>query len=138
MPICDVPIPFIESIWPQVKPFVVRVLDRDPVGRYQPIDVLQSLLLGTTRLWVSWNEAEQRVEAAVVTEVIQFPRVKEMRIWIVGGDNMKAWVYEVRDMLEAFARDQECAVITGGMRRGWIKIGGPGWVETGTTFEKVL
>ncbi len=135
---CDVPIAHVEALWPQVKPFIVRVLDRDEVGRYRPVDVLRSILDGTTRLWVSWNPDEKAVEAAVVTEIIQFPRVKELRIWIVGGNNMRAWVYEMRDMIEAFARSEGCVVMVGGLRPGWLRIGGPGWVKTGISYEKVL
>ncbi len=125
-------------LWPQVKPLIVRVLDLDRVGRYQPIDILNSLLAGTTRLWVSWNPDEKEVEAAVVTEIIQYPRAKEFRIWIVAGRNMRAWAYEGRDMVEAFARAQGCTVITGAFRRGWLRIGGEGWRETGVTLEKAL
>lgn len=119
-----------------MKPFVARVLDRDPIRRYEPVDVLRSLLDGTTKLWISWNPDEKAVEAAIVTEIIQFPRIKEMRIWLVGGRNMKAWVYEARDLLEEYARDFDCAVISGAWRRGWLRIGGLGWHETGITFQK--
>ncbi len=125
-------------LWPQVKPLIARVLDLDRAGRYQPIDVLQYLLSGRTRLWVSWNPDEKEVEGIAVTEIVEFPRAKECRIWLVAGRNMRAWAYEGRDMVEAFARAQGCTVMTGAFRRGWLRIGGEGWREAGVALEKVL
>ncbi len=78
------------------------------------------------------------MEAAIVTEIIQYPRMRELLVWLVGSDNMKGCAREAYDLLEAFARDSGCAVISGRLRRGWIRIGGPGWYETGPGFEKVL
>jgi len=123
-------------LWPQVKPFVERVLALDRIGRYEPVDILCSLLAGTTQLWISWNPDEKVVEAATITEIINYPRAKELRIWLVSGRNMRAWVFEMRDLLEEFARAHGCAAMTGAMREGWLRIGGAGWKKTGVTIEK--
>lgn len=132
--VCDVPIEHLSFIWPQARGFLVKVIERD--GRCNPADVLALLLAGKAKLWISWDG--EAVEAAIVTDMIQYPRIKELRIWLVGGRNLRAWATEARDMLEAYARAHGCGVIVGGMRRGWIRIGGPGWHETGTAFEKRL
>jgi hypothetical protein len=108
------------------------------VRRYEAADILALLLDGKVRLWVSWDPERERVEAAIVTEIIQYPRVRELLVWLVGSDNMKACAREAYDLLEAFARDMGCAVISGRLRRGWIRIGGPGWHEAGSCFEKRL
>ena len=108
------------------------------VRRYEAADILSLLLDGKVRLWVSWDPELERVEAAIVTEIIQYPRARELLVWLVGSDNMKACAREAYDLLEAFARDSGCSVIGGRLRRGWIKIGGPGWYETGASFEKSL
>lgn len=121
-------------IWPQARPFIGRALARDAAGRYELVDILDLLLAGKGKLWVSWDG--KVVEAAIVTETVDYPRLRELRIWLVGGRNMKAWVVEARDMIEEYARAEGCAIVSGGMRRGWIRIGGPGWHETGVAFEK--
>ena len=125
-------------IWPQARPFIAAALALDPVGRYALEDVLHGLMNATLRLWISWDDEKQEVEAAGVTEIIQFPRARELRIWLVGGRNMRRWGRPFADLLEQFARDMNCDVVSGGLRRGWIRIAGPGWKETGYTFEKVL
>lgn len=125
-------------MWPHVREYIGSALKRDGSGRYEPADILAALLQGRARLWVAWNAATKTADAAIVTETIDYPRLRELRIWLVGGRDLKTWGRVARDTLERFARDQGCAVMAGGMRRGWVRFGGPGWVETGVTFEKRL
>ena len=126
-------------IWPHVRPFIASALKLDPVERFRLEDVLNGLLNATLRLWISWDDEKQEIEAAGVTEIIKYPSgISELRIWLVGGRNMRRWGKPFADMLEQFARDMGCAVITGGLRRGWIRIAGDGWIQTGYSFEKRL
>lgn len=138
MSLCCVPIEHMHGLWPLVRPFIVRALDRDKVGRYLPDDVLSGLLGATLRLWISWNDEKAEVEAAGVTEIINYPRARELRLWLASGDNMQAWGKPLADLLEQYARDMKCDVMVGGDRRGWIRVAGPGWEQTGYTFEKRL
>lgn len=80
----------------------------------------------------------KNAEAAVVTEVIEFPRMRECRIWLIGGRNMRAWVKEGQAMIEAYAIENNCDFVSGAMRKGWIRVGGEGWHQSGVTFEKRL
>jgi hypothetical protein len=90
------------------------------------------------QLWVAWDDDARRVDAAIVTEIINYPRLSECRIWLVGGRRMKTWVDAAHAEIEAFARQHGCAFLTGGMRRGWLRIGGAAWRETGISIEKDL
>ena len=125
-------------MWPRVRTFIASALALDPVGRYHSEDVLDGLLKATLRLWISWDDEKREVEAAGVTEIIDYPHARELRIWLVGGRNMRRWGRPFAELLEQFARDMGCVVMTGGLRRGWVRVAGPGWHETGWTFEKVL
>ncbi len=138
MSLCCVPIADLPFIWPQARPYVAKALERDGRNCYWPEDVLKALLDATCRLWISWDDEGKRVEAAVVTETIQYPRRLALRLWLIGGENMKKWGRPLRDMLEEYARSQGCDAIEGGLRKGWLRIGGEGWRETGITFEKRL
>lgn len=134
---CDVPTPHLPLVWPLARPHLMRALDREGSGRYLPEDILRALLDAKARLWVAWNARENTIDAAVVTETIDFPRKRELRIWLVGGRNMRGWVKAAEKMLEAFARAEGCAFLTGAMRRGWLRVG-TGFRETGITLEKAL
>lgn len=138
MTVCSVPVEHLSFIWPLARPHIARALLRDKAQRFLPSDVLDLLLKGSVRLWVAWNEDKQAVDAAMITEIIEFPRLRELKIWLVGGTNLAAWGREARDLFELFGREHGCAVMSGALRRGWLRIGGPGYEETGIMFEKRL
>ena len=125
-------------MWPLTRPFLERALALDPVGRFWIEDVLIGLLDARLRLWISWDDEKREVEAAGVTEIIQYPHARELRIWLVGGKNLRRCGRPFAELLEQFARDMGCDVMTGAMRRGWVRVAGPGWMETGYNFEKRL
>ena len=123
-------------LWSQIRPHIERALDRDGSGRYLPDDVLRFAVKGTVQIWIAWNPETHEIDAAIVTEIINYPRLRELRLWLIGGSNMKAWVREAIDTLEAFGRAHNCVYAIGGMRKGWMRIG-QGYRQTGVTFEKV-
>ena len=140
LPIADVPPEHVVAIWPHARDLLAKPLKREGSGRFELPDILDLLLANKVRLWVAWNPDTKSADAAIVTEMIDYPRLRELRIWLVGGrpGTFRQWVYATRDTLEAYATAHGCAFITGGMRKGWLKIGGPGWRETGISFEKDL
>lgn len=125
-------------MWPHVRHHIDRALRRGRAERYAVSDILELLLQGKARLWVVWNGVTKTADAAIVTEMIDYPRVRELHIWLIGGSRLGEWGTRARDMLEEYARSQGCGLVAGGMRRGWLKIGGDAYYETGVTFERVL
>ncbi len=72
-----------------------------------------------------------------MTQVIDYPRLRELKVWLVGGRNMRAWVREAQDVLERFAKAYGCAVVASGGRKGWLRASA-GYRETGIAFEKKI
>lgn len=138
MTFCDVSTPHLVAMWPHVREHIKAALDREGSGRYEPSDILTALMQERAKLWVVWNSETKTADAAVVTELVKYPRALELRIQLVGGRNMRAWVFEARDTVEEYARSLGCKFMAGSLRKGWLRIGGPGWHETGASFEKVL
>lgn len=119
---CDVPVDHVALLWPLVRPHIVRVLDRDEVPRYRPSDMLETLIQGKARLWIAWNTESRTVEGAVVTDIIEFPTgVRAMRVWQVGGKNLKDWLKPGLAMLEDFGRAHGCSYLAAEARRGWLR-----------------
>lgn len=100
------------------RPFVAAALARDTVERYRIEDVLRALLNATMQLWISWDDEAQQVEAAVVTEIIQYPRARDLNVFIIGGRNIWRWRKPMLELLRWFARDMGCANIRGAGREG--------------------
>jgi hypothetical protein len=128
--VCDVPWEhllrneFHTVIWPQLLPFIDASLATDPLGRYRAQDVLEYLLSGRLRLWVSYDQDSQSFEMAGVTEIIQFPTCRTCHVWFVGGRNMKAWIKEIVSTVKEYARSENCSHMTTAGRRGWIRAAG--------------
>lgn len=95
-------------------------------------------MAGKAKLWIVWNDETHAVDAAIVTEIVHYPQLDDLRIWLIGGRNMTAWGRECRDIFEAFGKANGCALMSGGMRKGWLRVGGEGYKKTGITFEKRL
>jgi hypothetical protein len=113
-------------------------LEREGSRRFEPIDILELILAEKAKLWVIWDDEEKTAIGAAVTEIVHYPRLNELRVWLVAGRKMSEWGRRGAQMMEEFARANGCAYVTGGFRRGWIRIGGEGWRETGCAFEKKL
>lgn len=122
-------------MWPLVEGYIVKAM-KYGAGRYLPGDVLQRLVSGHARLWVAANTETGEIDAAVVTQILEYPRLKELHIWLVGGRNMRGWVKQAQAMIEDYGRAYGCAISAGGARRGWMRVGG--YTPSGYTYEKRL
>ena len=130
------PIEHVGALWPHVRGYLADALARDRAGRYLPADVLHEILHGRVKLWIEWNNETGQVDAAVITEIINYPQLRELRIWLVGGRNMTTWAKPALAMVEDFARAEGCRLVSGGLRKGWARIGG--YRISGVTLEKRL
>lgn len=132
MPIWHVP-----YVWAEAAPLIEKALHRENSGRYAADDVLKEILAGNARLWIAWNPGDKAIDAAIVTKIVAYPRQRDLWIWLVGGRNLRGWVKEGREMVEAYARAEGCTMSVGGMRRGWLRVS-DGYKETGVILEKRL
>lgn len=104
---------------------------------FEAEDVLEALLRRDMQLWVSLagdNGAE--IEAAVVTEIVRYPRRKACRVFLVGGRRLRDWLRPMNALLESFARAHGCDFMEGGARRGWARAAG--YREIGVVLAKSL
>ena len=130
-----IPAEQVPQVWPMVAGWIGRVCDRD--GKYRPEDVAERCGDGRAQLWVVWDDKPPRAWAAVVTQVLRFPRRTEAEIWLVGGEDRKTWVPAALDTLEAWARAQKCNSIEAAGRPGW-RDDLPGWRRGLVIYRKEL
>lgn len=133
---CDVPVSHLPIIWPKIEGYVDKSLARDPLRRFWPINVLECLIEGRSRLWVAFDSERDEFDGFVITEIIPWPRAKECRAWLIGGQRLRLWQDEMRRMIEAYARAQGCTHNTGQGRKGWTRM--PGYEDGGSEIVKVL
>lgn len=118
----NVDLPPIEEIarcWPIIEPVLKRATDRG--AGYEPIDILQLVMLGRMSLIVVREGG--RIVATAVTEVRQLPRSRMLEVPFVAGTGLRRWHKQLLEVLDAQAEAAGCSDIMGFLRRGWMKFG---------------
>jgi len=71
------------------------------------------------QLWVATDE--NLIFAAMITELVKYPRKKVMRIIAIGGEGMNRWM-RFFPSLEAAALKAGCTGLETLGRKGWLKV----------------
>jgi hypothetical protein len=106
--------------WLVVGPLLARATVR--TGCYEPIDLLHLAMTGRVGIWVC--EVDGGIEAAVATEVKQYPRRRVLEIMFTGGHNMAAWIKPLVEAIDRHAREAGCSHVATCGRPGWIRAWG--------------
>jgi len=112
--IIKVPQEDLHIIWNEVEPLIKKALD----DTYTARDILDGLVKNAFQLFISW---EDKVESAVITEVIQYPQKKVCRYFLAGGSNMNNWLEPIQQEIEKFAKYNQCDAIEVAGRKGWLR-----------------
>ena len=110
-----VPSEDVEFIWSQVAPLLEKALDET----YTIKDILYGLANDRMQLFISWND--NKVESAVVTEIAQYPQSKVLRYFLAGGTNLENWLERIQEVIEKFAKKENCTHLEVAGRKGWVK-----------------
>ena len=112
--IIKVPQEDLHIVWNEVEPLIKKALD----DTYTARDILDGLVKNAFQLFISW---EDKVESAVITEVIQYPQKKVCRYFLAGGSNMNNWLEPIQQEIEKFAKYNQCDAIEVAGRKGWLR-----------------
>lgn len=105
----------IPPLWNQVEPILEPAIAIS--GTHNSEDVYHSLMGGKSQLWVQWNG---KVEAAVVTEFMPYPRGLWFRFWLAGALKGACILWQgFYDILYKFAQNSFCIGIEDCGRGGW-------------------
>lgn len=98
----------LDDEWPRCAAYLEPALDGCSLG-----DVYRALEDERARLW-------PLERSAVVTEIVQYPRLRACRVWLAGGD-----LDELRrnlPTLDEYARACGCDRIEIDARKGWQRV----------------
>ena len=112
--IIKVPQEDLHIVWNEVESLIKKALD----DTYTARDILDGLVKNAFQLFISW---EDKVESAVITEVIQYPQKKVCRYFLAGGSNMNNWLEPIQQEIEKFAKNNQCDAIEVAGRKGWLR-----------------
>ena len=108
----------VEPVWKFVLPHLERAA-RYSDGQMEAGDFLPFLINGDMQLWVAVEDHE--CLAAMVTQIITYPRKRILRVIGMGGREMKRW-YPYLGMLERFALENGCTELEGWTKRGLLRL----------------
>jgi hypothetical protein len=108
----------IDDYWDAIQPLMQSFYERAE-GRYEPEDIRELLKNNSFTLWAVVHNRE--LKSIVMNSIVQYPRLKELQIFMCAGDGYKDWVGLVETIAQ-YGRDMGCTKITALTRLGWDKI----------------
>jgi hypothetical protein len=110
----------IRGVWPRVLPWIERAL-AEGLGHLESRDVRDALERRDMQLWIA--RREDAVVAALVTEIVVYPRRKVCRFVLMGGaDGQREVWLPWLSLLEAWARAEGCDLVEIYGRPGWARL----------------
>ena len=112
----------IESVWPKIEEYMHGAA-KYTYGRFTKEDILVEVLTKPQQLWIAFDEQDNNaIYGAVVTEIIDYPRMRALVMHFTGGKDLPKWKAEMLSLLRRFSKDQGCSIIESYGRPGWEKV----------------
>ena len=108
----------VASIWEEVYPLLEKA-QVYAAGELETQDFFEMVESGDMQLWIA--EDDGGIFAMMLTEFIQYPRKKVMRIVSIGGRGMNRWM-KYFPALEAAALSVGCTGFEVFGRKGWLRV----------------
>ena len=99
-------------------------------------DLRQMLTSGGFQLYIAFDVVRQEILAALVTEILQYPKAKVFSMAFCGGAELERWAPWIVG-LEDLAREAGCRYTRIAGRRGWGRVF-TDYQETHRIYEKDL
>ena len=122
MQVCGVHPNHVASMWPLARDFIAAAMRLGYDQFYDETDIRRACIDGTAQLWLAC--AKDRVEAAVVSRIVTYPKRKVCQVPLIGGRRMRQWFPAMQAMIETYARQNGCTHMEGAGRLGWCRAAG--------------
>lgn len=107
----------IAQLWPEVEPLLLEAVEHS--GTHTAEDVYKSIMGGKSQLWVQWSG---KVDAAVTTEFVDYPKGLWFRFWLAGALKGSEILWQkLFYALYDYAEKNNCVGIEDCGRDGWDK-----------------
>lgn len=114
-----VPPPLVRRVFPLVEKYIEDAVSFTH-GAYLPEDICNLCEKGAMHLWLATRGDE--VLAAVVSEIVVYPRFSVIGVPFIGGKDMRSWFRLMLRAIESYSKEVGCVGMQGAVRRGWGKL----------------
>ena len=106
-------------VWPAVEELLGPAVNTAE-GKFEIEDVRKDILSGALVLWMVWEDGTP--VAFYTTRIIEYPQRLAMAMDWVGGKNLRSWMDQALDEMEAHARRNGCQHLEGFGRMAWGRL----------------
>jgi hypothetical protein len=117
--VAPVPLPLIDCFWGKAGQLLQRGIDNG-AGELLLEDVYSRLQSQHMHLLLALDG--QEILAAFVTEVVNYPRKRALRIVLAGGKSPERWKHQLREILHIGAKAIGATSVEVFGRPGWARI----------------
>jgi|TARA_Y100000114_G_scaffold143513_1_gene151146 hypothetical protein len=126
-------------VWDDIKFLIHRACKRSN-GRHTMETVYEQIVKQQQQLWIIISEDTEKIIACATTQIMSYPTgLNMLEVVLLGGSQKEDWLIEGWDILEKFARANNCsglqAIGRKGLRYLTVKID-KDWEEKAYLFEK--
>lgn len=127
----------VEGLWHLVAGFLQIAVDK-AYGELTLADAKAACLSGDMQLWVVFTQ-EAAFLGAAVTQVVEYPQLRAMRIVLLGGKKFDEWKALLDATLAEAARKIGCNRMEAFGRTGFVRsLQGVGYVKLYTAIGRSL
>ena len=119
MQVALIPTEHVSNVWPRLTAHMAKAAEYT-YGRYEPEDILDSLIQYEHDLWVAFEGED--IKGVTITRLAQYPRIRCLDMVFCAGDEGMEWKDPMLSMLQHWAYDNSCDRIESTGRVGWAKI----------------
>lgn len=109
-------------MWPQIAEHIRAGIARGWDDLYSEWDIKRAVIDGAWQLWVA--HVDDRIVAAAVTRIQDFPKARVFEVLLVGGGEMDRWIEEGLREFEEHGRRRGARLFQHFGRPGWGRITG--------------
>ena len=114
-----VPAEAAQELWPKMFPHLCGAAEYT-YGRYEPEDILESVVSGDATLWVAFEDDE--IKGVVTTRMAYYPRKTCLDMVFLGGEDFFLWKDDMLKLLQRWARDCGCDAIESWGRTAFARV----------------
>ena len=114
-----VPHDMVDDFWSESLPWIESALKHGH-GEFEADDIHDALVNKDMQLWVIYEKPKNNIVLVVVTQILDYPRMKVCRIVVLGGESHLLWETKLF-ILEEWAKEQGCKRIEAYCRDGLQK-----------------
>tara|TARA_R110000868_G_scaffold127996_1_gene335926 strand:- start:212 stop:628 length:417 start_codon:yes stop_codon:yes gene_type:complete len=107
------------KVFPKIELYLEKAAQYT-YGRFSANDIKNELLTKQQQLWIAFDNVDNY--GFVVTEVIQYPKMKVLIMHFTAGKELVKWKDAMLSNLQNFAKFNDCKIIESYGRPGWAKV----------------